>query len=308
MKKFCVVILFIIFNSIFIFAQSEIQKPVEWSNFAPAGEEFSIEVPFALVNRNLLKDDTSRRYSNKVGENYFFIFSDSAKKPFQYKVVSDFINSFQKSAMSELVNNSQAEKFSFGDAEGFYHKILMVKTERRVYVFQTVSPNENDSDVERFFDGIQFHKLPEEKSNALEDKNFPASDQDATDKNSSNNKSAIGAGNGFGQGNGSATSGINQLPAPAVAENQTSPLNILTKPRASYTNLARFYQITGTIQVRINFLANGTIGEVTPITKLPFGLTDEAVAAARSMRFSPAMKVGQPYSVTKIVQYQFDIY
>jgi hypothetical protein len=41
---------------------------------------------------------------------------------------------------------------------------------------------------------------------------------------------------------------------------------------------------------------------------LPYGLTEQAMEAARKMRFEPAMKNGIPYSVTKLVEYPFTLY
>ena len=60
--------------------------------------------------------------------------------------------------------------------------------------------------------------------------------------------------------------------------------------------------------LRVTFSANGSIGGITPISKLPFGLTEEAIKAARGIRFEPAMKESVPYSVTKPVEYTFTIY
>ncbi len=60
--------------------------------------------------------------------------------------------------------------------------------------------------------------------------------------------------------------------------------------------------------LRVTFLADGRIGEVTPVAGLPLGLTANAIAAAKDIKFSPALKNGVPVSVTKMVQYSFTIY
>ncbi len=71
-------------------------------------------------------------------------------------------------------------------------------------------------------------------------------------------------------------------------------------PRASYTDFARSYEISGTIQLRVTFLENGEIGAIEAVKKLPFGLTVEAINSARHIRFEPELKDGKAYTVTKL--------
>jgi TonB family protein len=85
-------------------------------------------------------------------------------------------------------------------------------------------------------------------------------------------------------------------------------LKIISKPRANYTDAARQNQIQGTVTLRVTFLESGHIGSVSPISGLPDGLTEQAMAAAAQIRFEPANKNGEPITVTKSVQYSFTIY
>jgi hypothetical protein len=55
-------------------------------------------------------------------------------------------------------------------------------------------------------------------------------------------------------------------------------------------------------------LANGQIGGISPVKGLGNGLTEQAIAAARGIKFEPAKRGGQPYAVTKTVEYSFTIY
>jgi len=41
---------------------------------------------------------------------------------------------------------------------------------------------------------------------------------------------------------------------------------------------------------------------------LPDGLTEKAIAAARSIRFQPAQKDGRPVSQYAVIEYSFNIY
>jgi len=58
----------------------------------------------------------------------------------------------------------------------------------------------------------------------------------------------------------------------------------------------------------VTFMANGSIGGVSTVKGLPYGLTEKAIAAARQIRFTPPMRNGQPYTVNKVVHFNFTIY
>ncbi len=85
-------------------------------------------------------------------------------------------------------------------------------------------------------------------------------------------------------------------------------LNITSKPRALYTDAARQFAVQGTVTLRVTFLANGQIGSVVAVSSLPHGLTEQAIASARNIRFEPAKKNGVAITVTKNVQYNFTLY
>lgn len=120
-----------------------------------------------------------------------------------------------------------------------------------------------------------------------------------------------GQGNGSGSGNGNAEQETTVNPQTRVKPNSrriTQNVKILSKPRANYTDAARNNQVTGTVTLRVTFNANGTIGAILPVNALPYGLTEQAMAAARGIRFEPAMRNGVPYTVTRNVSYSFTIY
>lgn len=88
------------------------------------------------------------------------------------------------------------------------------------------------------------------------------------------------------------------------------PLKILYKPRPTYPQFdgKGSVCIQGTVTLRVQFLATGEIGEITAVSKLPYGATENAVEAARNMKFTPLMKDGIPTTVTRSVQFVFTIY
>lgn len=95
--------------------------------------------------------------------------------------------------------------------------------------------------------------------------------------------------------------------APTAAANVT-PLKILSKPRASYTDSARRAGQQGTITLAVVFSADAKIKHILLLKGLGYGLDQQALKAARNIAFEPQIENGKPVSVVKMVQYSFAIY
>ena len=93
-----------------------------------------------------------------------------------------------------------------------------------------------------------------------------------------------------------------------IPRSGTNKVLILSTPRANYTDAARQNETSGAVRLRVTFLPSGEIGAVTPVSALPGGLTEQAIAAAKQIKFEPATRDGVPISVTKIVEYTFTLY
>ena len=83
---------------------------------------------------------------------------------------------------------------------------------------------------------------------------------------------------------------------------------LLFKPEPQYTEEARRNQITGTVMLRVVFSSSGQVEQIRAVQTLPFGLTERAIAAARQIKFFPAMKGGHPVSVYMQLEYNFNLY
>ena len=83
---------------------------------------------------------------------------------------------------------------------------------------------------------------------------------------------------------------------------------VLSRPEPLYTEEARRNQVTGTVTLRLVLNADGTVTNVTAISRLPDGLTEKAIAAARQIRFTPAERDGRKVSQYATIQYNFNIY
>ncbi len=83
---------------------------------------------------------------------------------------------------------------------------------------------------------------------------------------------------------------------------------VLSKPEPSYTESARVFGIQGTVVLRAVFSKTGEVTRVEIIKRLPHGMTQRCLIAARAIKFSPAMKDGKPVSTWMQLEYNFNIY
>ena len=137
--------------------------------------------------------------------------------------------------------------------------------------------------------------------------------------------SGEGDGNGVGPGNdGNTGGGAREIGGGAIGgSNGNRPRDpnyvfptkevsqrarVISKPEAGYTEEARKLDITGTVVLRVIFSVSGEVTGIRAIKPLPAGLTERAIAAARQIRFVPAMKDGQPVSCYMQLEYNFNLY
>lgn len=76
-------------------------------------------------------------------------------------------------------------------------------------------------------------------------------------------------------------------------------------PPADYTAEARAAKTKGEVRLRIVLAADGNVKYVFPIKSLSHGLTEAAMAAARRIKFEPALRNKKPASQLLTVVYEF---
>lgn len=121
--------------------------------------------------------------------------------------------------------------------------------------------------------------------------------------NGSGDKLGSGQGRGYGSGIGTGTGS-----QPPVDNSPPTPMRIISKPRPTYTEVARKNNIQGTVTLRITFLASGLIGNISVVEGLPSGLSEQAIVAARKIVFEPAKRNGVPITTTKLMKFSFMLY
>lgn len=114
-----------------------------------------------------------------------------------------------------------------------------------------------------------------------------------------------GGGGGNGRGGGTVASvgmpGITPaagMPPTYSSPVRSTPVEILSKPRAQYTSEARQLRIEGDVVLSVTFLASGQVAVHGVLRGLGHGLDEEAVREAQQIQFRPATSNGRPVDVT----------
>ncbi|MGA9640728.1 MAG: energy transducer TonB [Terriglobales bacterium] len=123
-----------------------------------------------------------------------------------------------------------------------------------------------------------------------------------------------GDGRSGGRGNVQTSGFATQQVAQNVSHAQTmesgpasSGVEIVEKPNPVYTQEARNLKVEGEVLLEVSFGANGQLQVNRVVRGLGHGLDEAAVAAAKRMRFKPAMRNGQPVDSTAVVHVVFQL-
>lgn len=83
---------------------------------------------------------------------------------------------------------------------------------------------------------------------------------------------------------------------------------ILWRSEPEYTEEAREHQVQGTVVLQAVFAEDGLVKNIHVVSELPDGLTERAIAAAREIKFSPALKDGRAVSQYVQIEYNFNLF
>ena len=83
---------------------------------------------------------------------------------------------------------------------------------------------------------------------------------------------------------------------------------VISKPEPWYTEDARQAGITGTVVLRVVLSSTGEVTNIRVIRGLPKGLTENAIEAARHLRFIPGVKDDHFVSYWVQLEYNFSLY
>jgi TonB family protein len=82
---------------------------------------------------------------------------------------------------------------------------------------------------------------------------------------------------------------------------------ILEQPPAEYPEAARRDGVTGKVVLKVVLTSFGSVSIISVEERLPYGLTEKAVAATSLIKFKPATLKGRVVSQTATVEYSFGL-
>ena len=85
----------------------------------------------------------------------------------------------------------------------------------------------------------------------------------------------------------------------------TKKARILKKPNPSYTDQAMRERESGEVVLKAVFAADGTVKYIRPVKSLRYGLTEQAIKAAKKIKFEPARICDKPVLQFVQIEYYF---
>jgi TonB family protein len=93
----------------------------------------------------------------------------------------------------------------------------------------------------------------------------------------------------------------------APAASPVHALEILDKPKPDYTEEARRRKIEGDVLLDVIFTATSEVRVLRVVQGLGYGLNENAISAARRIRFTPASQSGSPIDQRVTIRVVFQI-
>ncbi|HEX5965448.1 MAG TPA: energy transducer TonB [Pyrinomonadaceae bacterium] len=295
MKKQLSLLACLAFTAVTAMAQPQIASPVvqtrqaelqTWKRYTVDGERFSVSLPTApaMTTRDLTIWDLRRtRRERSIGA-----YADGAVYTIDVfenipkKSLDDFIhernrrNRWDPSTETPVtINDLKGKQYSsvgkpVNDTAQFF------AAEGRLYEFSVVGNTADDEGAKQFFSSIVIGK----KADGID----------------------------IHDGEGSPFSSPECDQIASGGKEVDRRVRVVMKPEPRYNELARQKRTVGTVIVRAVFSCNGSVGDVRVLEGLPNGLTDQAIAALRKLKFVPAVKNGKYVSMWMQLEYNFNLY
>lgn len=105
-----------------------------------------------------------------------------------------------------------------------------------------------------------------------------------------------------------ATDEVDSVAQVFTTKETTTRAKVLSKPEPQYTEAARKYSVSGMVALKAVISTDGRITSIQVLKRLPHGLTQASVAAAKQIKFMPALKDGQTVSQFIQLEYNFNLF
>ncbi len=266
------------------------QAPSAWPRYTVAGEEFSITLPTVPAMTTYVHTISptgklrTQRYLGVYAEGVVYTIYCNDDQP--QEALKNSRTQLQPRQGWELsteqaVNRDGVTGKQYTSSHPLGGVIQVFATKKHFYKIEAFGATEADPRVQHFFSSLTFRKNPE---------GFKVVD---------------GPGTPFEPVDGSV-----QIPSDSVARGNEAERKavLVMKPEPTYTEQARQHRITGTVVLKCVFSANGSVVNIRVVTGLPEGLTEQAIAVAKQIKFIPAAKNGRFVSMWMQLEYNFNLY
>ncbi|HKU73656.1 MAG TPA: energy transducer TonB [Pyrinomonadaceae bacterium] len=264
-----------------------------WQRYTVKGEAFSVTFPtlpaMATYEENVDRLEVQRRrrvlgaYAD--GLVYAVSCSDNSKTR---ESLEDFIeqeifthSTFDRTSEKDLKRNGFEGKQYFAP-DKVPGTVQIFSTGNAIYIFRVFGARADDTRVQQYFSSIVLGKR----------------------------SSGIAVTDGLGipyESEPKAQTELNNA-NPLLNREVTTKAVLVMKPEPMYTEEARQNNITGTIVLKVLFSSDGNVVNIRTVGGLPYGLTANAIEAAKKVKFVPATRDGKFVSVFMQLEYNFNLY
>lgn len=294
MKKQLALLLCLVFAATGTMVQAQTTTPVAqprqaelrtWKTYTVKGEHFSVSLPTvpAMTTDEMYLISLRKRRRERMLGAYAdgAVYSVYVYENITHQSLEDFIT---EHAGREGYDRSTERIVNVGDFKGKEYSatnkarpfiVQLFAEQGRLYKFSVGGVNAEDAGSKQFFSSISLGK----KADGI----------DVSD----------GPGVLFSHPTGDELLTGKQVDVKA---------RLYQKPEPRYTERARQEQIVGTVVLKVVFSSSGSVNNIVTVKDLPHGLTEQAIAAARKIKFVPAMKDGKYVSMWMQLEYNFNLY
>ncbi|HEU4434565.1 MAG TPA: energy transducer TonB [Pyrinomonadaceae bacterium] len=267
-------------------AQTKQAELSAWKRYTVNGERFSVSLPTvpAMTTQSMVIWELrkSRRYRELGVYADGGVYCVSVYENVTRQSLGDFI--VEQSSRRNYWDLSTEQTVTVGDVAGKQYSSAdtaqrrtaqFFATEGRLYMFSAHGNQADDQAVKQFFSSIVFGKKAE----------------------------GIEVNDGEGKPFSSPT-----CEEVAQGKQVGTKVRLVMKPEPRYTESARQRQVVGTVILKAVFSCNGSVEQIRAVKELPEGLTEQAIAAARKIKYIPAVKDGKFASMWMQLEYNFNLY
>jgi len=263
-----------------------------WQRYTVKDEAFSVTFPTvpAMATYKETVDRFGKRRRQRLLGAYAegLVYTVSCSENPKQELLEDFIeqeifthSTFDRTSEKDLKRNGFSGKQYFAP-DKVPGTVQIFKTGNTIYRFQVFGAPTDDKRVQQYFSSVVLGKKASgiEVTDGIGVPYAPASNTQADE---SGGKLFVGK----------------EVNRKAV---------LIMKPEPTYTEEARQNAVTGVVVLKVVFYSDGRVGNIRTVYGLPYGLTEQAIEAARKMKFVPAVKDGKFVSMWMQLEYNFNLY